>query len=164
MPPPAPISYVFPPVAQPLPARVPEDLVVSMRKPVNGVFGDDIGDTTFMKVKQPYPPYAASAPNQGLTPNIPKLDNTGITNVLTANDWFDAVIQQATRQPPTNTGVAVGAAGATTNPIMGDVVLFIHGFSNDPMIVMQRHGQLRKDLEARGYTGADWPRASQPVL
>ncbi len=149
-------SVVFPPLAQALPDAIPDDLIVTMRKANEGGFTGEVGDTLFLKVKQPYPPYESGPPNQLLKPNVPKLTDPGTTTVLTSDAWFDAVIQQATRMGP-----AAGAGARVT----GDVLLFIHGYSNDPNIVMQRHGQLRKDLDARGYTGAvvsfDWPCGNQ---
>lgn len=43
----------------------------------------------------------------------------------------------------------------------GDVLVFIHGFDNEPPIVLERHRRLRHDLPGYGYRGAvvsfDWP-------
>ena len=49
----------------------------------------------------------------------------------------------------------------------GDILVFIHGYNNDPKIVMKRHRQLKKDLETVGYKGMvmsfDWPSADSAL-
>lgn len=46
----------------------------------------------------------------------------------------------------------------------GHILVFVHGFNNDQKIVMQRHRQLRADLQAAGFPGIvvsfDWPSGS----
>jgi esterase/lipase superfamily enzyme len=48
-----------------------------------------------------------------------------------------------------------------------DILVFIHGYNNDQKIVMQRHRQLKKDLQAVGFKGAvmsfDWPSADSEL-
>lgn len=51
--------------------------------------------------------------------------------------------------------------------VRGDVLVFIHGYNNDQLIVMERHRQLTSDLRSVGYMGAvvsfDWPSANMPL-
>jgi len=45
--------------------------------------------------------------------------------------------------------------------VRGDLLVFIHGFDNQPPVVLQRHRRLQVDLTAAGFTGLvvsfDWP-------
>jgi esterase/lipase superfamily enzyme len=47
----------------------------------------------------------------------------------------------------------------------GDVLIYVHGYNNDPPIVLQRLRQLRADLRAEGWRGVviafDWPSDNQ---
>ena len=49
----------------------------------------------------------------------------------------------------------------------GDILVFIHGYNNDQEVVMKRHRQLKKDLQAVGYKGVvmsfDWPSADSAL-
>lgn len=49
----------------------------------------------------------------------------------------------------------------------GDILVFIHGYNNSQETVMQRHRQLKLDLQAIGYKGAvmsfDWPSANSAM-
>src|SRR5579875_1767312 len=48
-----------------------------------------------------------------------------------------------------------------TGVVRGDVLVFVHGYDNDPPIVLKRHRRLQADLPRYGYDGAvisfDWP-------
>lgn len=76
-------------------------------------------------------------------------------NAISRDDWVRKVIAKARRQPDA-TGVA-----------RGDVLVFIHGYDNEPPIVLRRHRRLQEDLPGQGYAGAvvsfDWP-AGQVAL
>jgi pimeloyl-ACP methyl ester carboxylesterase len=69
--------------------------------------------------------------------------------------WFDKVIEIA----KTN----VNSRGMP----VGDVLIYVHGFNNDPATVLVRHRAIRKGLEQQGYAGAvvsfDWPSASSAL-
>lgn len=49
----------------------------------------------------------------------------------------------------------------------GDILVFIHGYNNDQVVVMERHRQLKRDLQAVGFKGAvmsfDWPSADSAL-
>lgn len=49
----------------------------------------------------------------------------------------------------------------------GDILVFIHGYNNDQKVVMERHRQLKKDLQAAGFKGIlvsfDWPSADMAL-
>lgn len=49
----------------------------------------------------------------------------------------------------------------------GDILVFIHGYNNSQEVVMQRHRQLKNDLQAVGYKGVvmsfDWPSADKAL-
>lgn len=74
---------------------------------------------------------------------------------ITRRDWFDRVIHQAKHDP-----------NAPGRPV-GDVLVYIHGFNNDPATVLERHRLIRTGLERLGYKGAvvsfDWPSASSAL-
>ncbi len=76
-------------------------------------------------------------------------------HAISRRDWFDRVIAEG------ETGK--NAAG---KPV-GDVVIYIHGFNNDPATVLERHRSIRKGLEAVGFAGVvvsfDWPCASSAL-
>jgi hypothetical protein len=61
----------------------------------------------------------------------------------------------------------VGRKRDETGVMRGDVLVFIHGYDNEPPIVLQRHRRLQADLPHYSYTGAvvsfDWP-AKQVAL
>lgn len=49
----------------------------------------------------------------------------------------------------------------------GHILVFVHGYNNSQATVMQRHRQLRQDLESAGYRGTlvsyDWPSADSTI-
>ncbi|MCU0802639.1 MAG: alpha/beta hydrolase [Rhodobacteraceae bacterium] len=76
-------------------------------------------------------------------------------HTITKRDWFDRVIHEAKHDPT-----------APGRPV-GDVLVYIHGFNNDPAEVLKRHRLIRTGLAAHGYMGAvvsfDWPSASSAL-
>lgn len=77
------------------------------------------------------------------------------SNAIPRDEWVRQVIAKAGRKLD-QTGV-----------MRGDVLVFIHGYDNEPPIVLQRHRRLQADLPQHGYRGAvvsfDWP-AKQVAL
>lgn len=69
--------------------------------------------------------------------------------------WFQKVV-----------ALAETGQNAQGNPV-GDVLIYIHGYNNDPASVLKRHRMIRNGLEALGYKGAvvsfDWPSGSDPL-
>ena len=62
--------------------------------------------------------------------------------------WADELVEEATVDE---------ADGVRT----GNILIFVHGFNNEPPVVMARHRRLKKDLGHLGYDGVvvsfDWP-------
>jgi esterase/lipase superfamily enzyme len=87
---------------------------------------------------------------------VPAQDNAPVPgHAIAMRAWFDKVIHE-------------GKTGTNSHgkPI-GDVLIYIHGFNNDPATVLLRHRAIRSGLEAQGYKGAvvsfDWPSASNTL-
>ncbi len=76
-------------------------------------------------------------------------------HAISIRAWFEKVIEEA----KTN----VNSRGMP----VGDVLIYIHGFNNDPATVLLRHRAIRAGLHAQGYAGAvvsfDWPSASSAL-
>lgn len=76
-------------------------------------------------------------------------------DAIPRDEWVRKVVARAGRKLD-GTGV-----------VRGDVLVFIHGYDNEPPIVLQRHRRLQADLPQHGYGGAvvsfDWP-AKQVAL
>jgi pimeloyl-ACP methyl ester carboxylesterase len=74
---------------------------------------------------------------------------------ITKRDWFDHVIHDAKHDP-----------NAPGRPF-GDVLVYVHGFNNDPATVLARHRLIRTGLAQHGYKGTvvsfDWPSASSAL-
>src|SRR5689334_4041042 len=70
-------------------------------------------------------------------------------NTISRDEWVRKVVAKAGRKRD------------ATGVVRGDVLVFIHGYDNEPPIVLQRHRRLQSDLPQYGYTGAvvsfDWP-------
>lgn len=79
----------------------------------------------------------------------------GPSNAISRDGWVRKVIAKAGRKLD-ETGV-----------MRGDVLVFIHGYDNEPPIVLERHRRLQADLPQYGFDGAvvsfDWP-AKQVAL
>lgn len=77
------------------------------------------------------------------------------SNAISRDEWVRNVIAKAGRK--------LDETGVTR----GDVLVFIHGYDNEPPIVLERHRRLQADLPKYGYSGAvvsfDWP-AKQVAL
>jgi pimeloyl-ACP methyl ester carboxylesterase len=77
------------------------------------------------------------------------------SHAIGLRDWFNRVIDEG------KTGT--NARGKA----IGDVLIHIHGFNNDPATVLERHRALRKGVEAAGFKGVlvsfDWPSASSAL-
>lgn len=70
---------------------------------------------------------------------------------VTRKSWFDRVIYEA------ETG------RAPTGEVLGDILIYVHGFNNSPREMLERLRLIRKGLEKNGFTGVvvafDWPSA-----
>lgn len=81
--------------------------------------------------------------------SVPQGKTPRPAHAMKQREWADAVVAAATSDVNTD-GVR-----------SGDILLFVHGFNNQPKIVIERHRSLRQDLETLGFTGAvvsfDWP-------
>lgn len=107
------------------------DYLISVRNIRKGAFGSEPGATRFLEIP---PTSAAPDPDHGI----------GRTR------WVDLVMDLA----HTGTDPATGRD-------CGDILVFVHGYNNEPPVVMKRHRLLKKNLAAAGFEGAvvsfDWP-------
>ncbi len=76
------------------------------------------------------------------------------SDARTQSAWADQLVEEAT-------------LAQTDGVRTGDILVFVHGFNNEPPAVMARHRQVRKDLENLGYEGAivsfDWPAGDEAL-
>jgi alpha-beta hydrolase superfamily lysophospholipase len=74
---------------------------------------------------------------------------TAPTQAIPRDDWVRKVIARAGRKRD------------GTGAMRGDVLVFIHGYDNEPPIVLRRHRRLQVDLPQHDYNGVvisfDWP-------
>ncbi len=110
------------------------DFVISVRnlkKTGPGGFGSEPGKTRFLAV----PEGADPSRDQ-------KIDR---------DDWVRKVMVEGEN----------GEIDPVTGLRCGDILVFIHGYNNEPPIVIQRHRLLKKILAAEGFSGVivsfDWP-------
>lgn len=113
------------------------DYVFSARNISKGAFGSEPGPTRFLRVPAGD---TALAPSQGITRRA----------------WYDAVTAEAqVRRDP------------QSGRLVGDVLIFIHGFNTPQQTVLDRHRRIRRGLEALGYKGVvvsfDWPCATTAI-
>jgi pimeloyl-ACP methyl ester carboxylesterase len=85
----------------------------------------------------------------------PNIKDPKPSHAIGLRDWFARVMED-------------GKTGENAHgKAVGDVLIHIHGFNNDPATVLERHRALKKGLEAAGYKGAvvsfDWPSASSAL-
>lgn len=107
------------------------DYVISVRNIRQGRLGDEPGTTRFLEVP---------AGEEEHTPD----------HGLGRTRWVDEVMSRA----------RVGTDPATGRDC-GDILVFVHGYNNEPPAVMDRHRLLRGNLERAGFGGVvvsfDWP-------
>ncbi|KPK61028.1 MAG: hypothetical protein AMJ59_03465 [Gammaproteobacteria bacterium SG8_31] len=107
------------------------DYLISVRNIRRGVFGSEPGTTRFLEI-----PQGDEAPHP----------DHGIGRA----HWVDRVMDLARLGPDPATGRDCG-----------DILVFVHGYNNDPPVVMKRHRILKKNLASAGFAGAvvsfDWP-------
>lgn len=108
------------------------DYCITVRNRTGGNFGDSPGPTTFLRVPENEDTYG---PSEGMRSAVWTREVMGILNGVKVRDL---------------SGV-----------YRSDLLIFIHGFDNQPPIVLQRQRQLQKDLGAYGFKGLvisfDWP-------
>lgn len=113
------------------------DFFVTVRQIVNDVFSATPGDTSFLEV----PDGAQMDPKQ--------------IRIVDRDTWVRDVIAAANVRPDA-TGVS-----------RGDVLVFVHGYNNNPPTVLQRHSILKDGLLQFGFDGAvvsfDWPSGDQAL-
>ncbi len=111
------------------------DYVITARRISNGQFDTEPGPIRFLKVKQ-------SA-----------LTFTPAAVVSSSRDWSAEVV-----------GLADGDENPNSISPSGDILVFVHGYNNDPPIILQRMRQLTADLRSEGWRGQvvafDWPSAN----
>lgn len=107
------------------------DYLISVRNIRRGVFGSEPGPTRFLEIPE--------------DTDEPHPDH-GIGRAY----WVDRVMDLARLGPDPATGRDCG-----------DILVFVHGYNNEPPVVMTRHRRLKKNLRAAGFDGAvvsfDWP-------
>jgi hypothetical protein len=107
------------------------DYIISVRNIRGGKFGSEPGKTRFLRLPSNR---AVPAPSHGIS----------------RAEWVSAVM---------------AGARSGTDPVTGhdcgDILVFVHGYNNDPDIVVRRHRILKKNLAAAGFRGLvvsfDWP-------
>lgn len=110
------------------------DYVISVRnlkKGAPGGLGNEPGPTRFLAV--------------------PDGANPDRSHEIPRKAWVADVVAQA----------ASGQKDPVTGHDLGDILVFVHGYNNDPPVVIQRHRLLKQMLGNAGYTGTvvsfDWP-------
>lgn len=107
------------------------DYLISVRNIRKGAFGSEPGSTRFLEL-----------PGNAATP---KPDH-GIGRAR----WVDRVME-----------LARSGTDPATGRDCGDILVFVHGYNNDPPAVIKRHRMLKKSLAQAGFEGAvvsfDWP-------
>ncbi len=107
------------------------DYCITIRKRSGAKFGDDIGGTTFLAVPDQAMDFAGS---QAINPA----------------KWVRAVLDELGSGQRDATGI-----------VRRDLLVFVHGYNNEPPIVLQRQRQLKTGLKKAGYLGGvvsfDWP-------
>ena len=116
------------------------DYVISVRKlnkKAPGGLGNEPGPTRFLAV----PEGAAPASS----------------HQIARKDWVAKVMEEA----------ANGQKDPVTGNACGDILVFVHGFNNEPEKVLERHRLLEKNLGEAGFRGAvvsfDWPSNDQAI-
>lgn len=138
------------------------DYVLTVRKKGDdGIFGDEVGDPTYLMV-----------PENTKIENAPEIRdaNTWCANVLASSVWKDPN-DDGGRPPPLGRPSGGAGLGGTTQPpgtdgeiaggARGDILFIVHGYNNSVADVLERHRRLADDLRSLGYKGAvvsfDWP-------
>lgn len=110
------------------------DFVISVRKLKKGApggLGAEPGPTRFLEVPD------------GTDPDR--------SHEIPRKEWVEKVMVEASS----------GEKDPVTGHDLGDILVFVHGYNNDPPVVLQRHRLLEKNLGVEGYQGAvvsfDWP-------
>jgi hypothetical protein len=107
------------------------DYCITIRVPSGAGFGNEPGKTSFLAVPDGANDFAQS-------------------QIIGSADWVRAVLEQ----------VGIGRKDAT-GTIRRDLLVFIHGYDNEPPVVLQRQRKLKADLKKAGYLGGivsfDWP-------
>lgn len=107
------------------------DYCITLRAPAGAGYGDTPGKTAFLAVPDDAVDFATSQ------------------EIKSAADWVRAVLRE------------LAGNGDETGVTRRDLLVFIHGFDNEPPIVLRRHRRLQADLKSAGYTGGvvsfDWP-------
>lgn len=97
-------------------------------------------------------------------------DDPGPTSFLQVSEGAETIVPRDAISRDEWVRKVVAKAGRKldeTGVMRGDVLVYIHGYDNEPPIVLERHRRLQADLPQHGYGGAvvsfDWP-AKQVAL
>jgi esterase/lipase superfamily enzyme len=111
------------------------DYVISARRIAQTDFTAEPGPVRYLRVPSDAP---AARPSHA---------TTGAGDLA---GWIDEVI-----------GLADGDENPHSISLRGDVLVFVHGYNNDPRTILWRQRRLRADLAAEGWRGTvigfDWP-------
>ena len=107
------------------------DYLISVRNIRSGEFGSEPGTTRFLRL-----------------PSNRKMHKP--SHVISRAKWVSAVM-----------ATARSGTDPVTGDDCGDILVFVHGYNNDPPAVLRRHRLLKKNLAAAGFEGTvvsfDWP-------
>jgi hypothetical protein len=107
------------------------DYVISVRNVSRGKLGSEPGTTRFLKIPGDH---AQPKPAHGIS----------------RATWVEEVMEWSR-----------SGTDPATGRDCGDILVFVHGYNNDPPVVLKRHRLLKMNLAAAGFEGAvvsfDWP-------